>query len=165
MRKIVLVICSVKIVMTACFQLDEIRTNANSFYSFEGQLCTFSWMLSLLGRCIYNTNTIQIFKIFHIYGRPCNNNNSYCCLIWNLRCHKRNTTYQQCIYLNNQQMFSIITHEFWTFMKLVVQAKFITACTSIATLSNLRTNTCTMSRCGFLVFIARKWQLQIWLMH
>ena len=51
----------------------------NSLFSFEGQLCTFSWVLSLLGRYFYNMYIAKTFEIvlfflmlrkiiyFHVY--------------------------------------------------------------------------------------------------
>ena len=35
----------------------------NSLFSFEWQVCTFSWVLSLLGRYFYNMYLVTLFEI------------------------------------------------------------------------------------------------------
>ena len=50
----------------------------DSFFSFEGQLCTFSWVLSLLGRYFYNTYRVKMFET--VFSFNVKDNNIFPCL-------------------------------------------------------------------------------------
>ena len=50
----------------------------NSFCSFEGQLCTFSWVLSLLSRYFYNVYIGKMFGI--VFSFSVKQNNIFPCL-------------------------------------------------------------------------------------
>ena len=52
--------------------------NICSPFSFEGQLCTFSWVLSLLGRYFYNVYIIKQFEI--VFSFNVKDNDIFLCL-------------------------------------------------------------------------------------
>ena len=50
----------------------------NSLFSFQGQLCTHSWVLSLLGRYFYNSYIVNMFE--SVFSLNVNDNNIFPCL-------------------------------------------------------------------------------------
>ena len=50
----------------------------NSLFSFEGQLCSFSWVLSLMGRYFYIMYIVKIFEIVIFF--TVKDNNIFPCL-------------------------------------------------------------------------------------
>ena len=54
----------------------------NSLFSFEGQLCTYSWVLSLLGRFFYNIYIVKLFEIVFSFNVKDNN---ICPCLYNIR--------------------------------------------------------------------------------